>query len=69
MFIAIILPPSMEKKGVFPVVVLSAGLSCALYFIPVFNFIPYGFKIIICAVVSACLIAFLMPVKEEKADD
>lgn len=66
MFVAIIIPPSMGKKGVLPTVLLSAGLSCALFFIPIFNVIPNGFKIIICAVLSAGLMAFLIPVKERE---
>jgi predicted branched-subunit amino acid permease len=66
MFVAIIIPPSMGKKGVLPTVLLSAGLSCTLFFIPIFSVIPNGFKIIICAVLSAGLMAFLMPVKERE---
>ncbi len=66
MFIAIIIPPSIKNKGVTLAVFLSAGLSTILYFIPVINVIPQGFKIIISAVMTAVIVALIFPVKEEE---
>ena len=63
MFIAIITPPSMKNKGVFFAVLISAVLSCALYFIPWFNGVSTGFKVIICALVSSIVMALVLPVK------
>ncbi len=68
MFIAIIIPPSIKSWGVTFAVLLSAGLSCALYFIPIINGIPQGFKIIICAIITAVIAALIFPVKEKKED-
>ncbi len=65
MFIAIIIPPSIKSRGVTLAVVISAGISSALYFIPVINTIPQGFKIIISAVISAVIIALIFPIKED----
>lgn len=58
MFIAIIIPPATKDYRVLIVVFISAGLSCALYFIPVINQIQDGFKIIISAIISAGIMAF-----------
>ncbi len=66
MFIAIIVPPSINTRGVLPTVLISAGISCALYFIPTFNAISTGFSIIISAIVSAGIMAFCCPIKEGK---
>ncbi len=66
MFIAIICPPSLKSKGVLLCVTLSAGISCAIYFIPVFKFITSGFAVIISALLSSLILALLFPVKEEE---
>lgn len=68
MFIAIIIPPSLSAKGVLPAVILSAGISCALYFIPFFASLSDGFKFIISALVSAAIIALFFPISPEKDD-
>ncbi|MGN0654356.1 MAG: AzlC family ABC transporter permease [Oscillospiraceae bacterium] len=71
MFVAIIIPPSRKEKGVALIVGLSALLSCALYYIPIFNGISSGFSIIICAVITSVLGAILFPRddKEEAAEE
>ncbi len=66
MFIAIIVPPSIKSLGVLVAVLLSAGISSALYFTPVINAIPQGFKIIVSALVTAIVVALIFPVKEEE---
>ncbi len=66
MFIAIIIPPSTKDKGVFSVVILSAGISCALFYIPWFNFISDSFIVIISAVVSSIIMALILPIKKKE---
>ena len=66
MFIAIILPPSIKIKGVFPAVGLGAGLSCLLYYVPIFNALSTGMSIIISAIVTAMVIALIFPVVGEE---
>lgn len=67
MFIAIILPPMKEEKGVLPCVLAAAGLSCLFTFAPVFGFLSEGFVIILSAVAAAVIMAAVMPVKEKEA--
>ena len=71
MFIAIIIPPARKEKSVAFVVIISAILSCALYYIPFFSGISSGFSIIICAVVTSVLAAALFPheASEEEEND
>ena len=65
MFIAIIIPPSIKTKGVFPAVLFAAAISCAFYYIPVLSGVSQGISIIISAVISATVTAFLFPIKKE----
>lgn len=65
MFIAIILPPMRQEKGVLLCVLLAAGVSCVLTYVPCFSFLSGGFVIIISAVVAAAAMAFIKPVEEE----
>ena len=66
MFIAIIVPPATKEWGVFFAVVLSAGISCALYFGPVFSALSSGFAIIITALVVSLITALIFPIKTEE---
>ena len=65
MFLAIILPPSRERKPVRTVVALAVGLSFCFRYIPGLNQVSSGFVIIICAVAAAAAGAALFPVDEE----
>ena len=65
MFMAIIIPPSRDDKGVLFAVIISAVLSFGFYYIPMLSKISEGFAIIICAVVSAGIMAYIAP----KGDD
>lgn len=65
MFIAIILPPARQERGVLFAVLLAAALSCVIYYVPALDFITGGFSVIICAVVVSALAAWLFPVCEE----
>ena len=65
MFVAIILPPMKKNTGVLFVVLLSAALSCCMYYLPVLNTVSAGFSIIICAVIAAAIMAILRPIKDD----
>ncbi len=69
MFIAIIIPKAMEDKKVIIVVLISAGLSCLFYFLPIFSELSSGISYIICAVVASLFGAIFLPVKEEGCDE
>ena len=71
MFIAIIIPPSISCKGVLPALLIAAGLSCALYYIPLFSTLSDGIKYIISALVSALVVAKFFPIEvdDEYLDD
>lgn len=69
MFIAIVLPPATEHKGVLVCALISAAISCILAYVPVFDFISGGFAIIICAVIAAIIAAILFPVKDEEENE
>lgn len=69
MFIAIIIPATMEDNKILPVVFISATLSCVLYFVPLFSFISQGFAYIICAVVASVIGALLFPIKEDNNNE
>ncbi len=61
MFMAIIIPPSRDDKGVLVTVAIAATFSCAFYYVPYLNRLSQGFSIIICAFVAAGLMAWLVP--------
>ena len=64
MFLAIIIPPAKESKGVLTAVLVAAFMSIIFeYFL---DFISGGFAIIICSVLTAALCAFLFPVSDGK---
>ncbi len=69
MFIAIILPPMRNNRGVLAVVLIAAGLSCAIAFLPFLSWISAGFSIIICAIAAAALMALLRPIKDTDPAD
>ena len=65
MFIAIIIPPSREDKAVLSLVLLSAVFSCCFYFIPLLKTnVSQGFAVIICALLSSAIMAFIKPIKK-----
>ncbi len=65
MFVAIVVPPAKENRGVLSTVLVSVALSCILYYVPFLKVhISQGFAIILCAVISSALMAWLMPRKE-----
>ena len=65
MFIAIIIPATMQDKKVLPVVGISILISCAFYFIPFLQSVSSGFVYVIAALVAAVVGAILFPVEEK----
>lgn len=68
MFVAIILPPMKRDRGVLFAVLIAAGLSCCVAFLPFLQWISDGFSIIICAVLAAVIMALIRPVSDEEED-
>ena len=68
MFMAIIVPPAMEEKGVLLAVFVAIALGLILRYVPLFSFLSEGFVIIISAVCGACIAAWLKPVKAGEGD-
>jgi len=64
MFVAIIIPPAKKSRPVCLVLLVAAGLSCLLRFVPVFSFLSSGMVIILCAVAAAALGAWFFPISE-----
>ena len=67
MFLAIILPPSREKKPVRVVVALAVALSLCFRYVPGLNTVSSGFVIIFCGVLAAALGAWRFPAEEDAA--
>ncbi len=66
MFMAIIVPPAKDDKGVLYTVMIAALASCAFYYLPVVSQISQGFSIIICALLAAGIMAYVAPRGEEE---
>ena len=63
MFMAIIVPPAMEEKGVLLAVFSAIGLGLILRYVSLFSFLSEGFVIIISAIFGACIAALVKPVQ------
>jgi predicted branched-subunit amino acid permease len=63
MFIAIIIPPAINHKGVLSAVIFGAGVSVAFYYIPYLSGLRGGLSIIISAIFSALITALIFPIK------
>ena len=66
MFVAIVVPVAREEGSVAVVAALAIALSCLFTFVPFLSDIPGGFRIVICAVVSAGLLAAVKPLPQEE---
>lgn len=64
MFIAIVLPQAKKERAVLWVAGISAALHCVVRLAPGIRALSPGFALILCAVVAACLGAWLFPKKE-----
>jgi predicted branched-subunit amino acid permease len=69
MFIAIIIPPTVKERGVLLAVLIGAGISALLYYIPIFSSIPTGISVIISALTSAIICALIFPIKDEEVQN
>lgn len=65
MFMAVVIPAAKKARPVLAVVILSALLSCLLYYLPVFSGISAGMSIILCTLAASAAGAILFPVTEE----
>ncbi len=65
MFIAIVVPGMKRDKSVAIVVAIAIGISCILYYLPIFDKISSGFSVIICSVIASAVGAILFPEKEK----
>lgn len=61
MFIAIIIPPAKDDKGVLYSVAIASLASCAFYYLPILSEVSQGFSIIICAFLAAGVMAYVAP--------
>ena len=62
MFFSILLPAAKKNKAILLCEIVSALISCALYYVPVISGISSGFKIIITATLASAIFAFLCQV-------
>lgn len=69
MFIAIIVPPACKQRGVLLAVLLAAGISCAIEYVPVFSGITQGFAVIICGIAASAAAALLFPADKEAEEE
>lgn len=69
MFIAVMLPPAKKEKGVLFAVLLAAALSCGFSFLPLLKQVSESIAIILCAVISAAVMALLCPLPEQDEDE
>lgn len=69
MFIAIVVPPAKQERGVAVCVGIAVALSCLFSWIPLLRQIPSGFVIIICAVAASAIMAAASPLESEVAEN
>lgn len=69
MFIAIVVPVAKENRHILKMVLFAVILSSCLYYIPVLNQISDGFAIILSAVISSAVGAWLFPIREENQEE
>jgi predicted branched-subunit amino acid permease len=61
MFIALFIPPARSQKPIREVLAVTLVLSLFFYYIPFFNVISTGYKVIICAILGAIYGAIRYP--------
>ena len=69
MFIAIIITPSKESKPIAVVTAISVMISCLFYYTPVLKELSVGWVVIIAALVSSVIGAFVFPLKGGQGDE
>lgn len=68
MFVAIVIPEVKKCRNTLMCVICAVAIGCILSFVPIFTFIPDGFKVIIAAGIASGIFAFLKPL-EVKGDE
>lgn len=68
MFMAIIVPPALEERGVLLAVFAAIGLGLILRYVPLFSFLSEGFVIILSAIFGASLAALVKPIRAGEGD-
>ncbi len=66
MFVAVVVPPARESRGILLGVLLAIALSCLFAYLPLFSFLTSGFSIILSAGLAAAVIAYFFPRKQEE---
>lgn len=66
MFVAIVVPQTVESKPKRIAALLAAVLSCLFTWVPWFKTIDSGLAIVICTVVAAAVCAALFPINEKE---
>ena len=65
MFIAIIIPAAKHSKAIVMTILLAVGISCILFYVPVFSQISSGFAVIIVTLLAASVMAIAAPIEEQ----
>lgn len=66
MFMAVVIPAARKVRPVLVVVILSALMSCTIYYVPLFDGISAGMSIILCTVAASAAGAVLFPIQGEE---
>lgn len=67
MFIAIVLPVAKKSKPVIIIVAISVAIVCILRYLPLFDMVSSGFRIIIATIIGAGIGAILFPISDDEA--
>jgi predicted branched-subunit amino acid permease len=66
MFIAIILPVAKKSKPVSMIIAISVMVVCILRYLPLFQIVSSGFRVIIATIIAAGIGAFLFPIADNE---
>ncbi len=66
MFVAIVTPSAKESKAVLGVVVIAVAISCLFRYTPYLNKLSKGWVYVIAGLVSAVVMALILPYKDEE---
>lgn len=65
MFIAIVLPVAKKSKPITIIVVISVVVVCILRYVPLFQMVSSGFRVIIATIIGAGIGAILFPIEDD----
>lgn len=69
MFIAIIIPPAKKSKPIALIIIISVAIMCILRYLPIFESVSSGFRVILATVLGAGFGAFLFPVEASSIEN